>query len=343
MKMKALVYYGPEDLRFTEIEDLKPAENEVLIRIKACGICGSDVHGYMGITGRRIAPMVMGHEFAGVVHAAGENAKKYNIGDRVTVQPVNFCGKCVFCQQGLTNMCTNKKFLGVLDVNGAMAEYVCIPEHLIYRLPNSMSYIQGAMLEPLAVAYRAVKNCPSLEGKNVLIVGAGTIGLLALQLVRLQNPHKVFVTDLSDFRLETAKRIGADITINPSKKKIEEIILNATEQNGIDVAIEAVGVSATVQQAMSVLKTGGTCKWIGNSAKMINLNMQDVVTRELNISGTYIYTHEEFGEVVELLASGKIDVEAIISKKVTLEEGIGIFKQLSKDASELIKVVIVDQ
>lgn len=340
--MKALVYFGPEDLRISQIEDLKPGENEVLIKVRATGICGSDVHGYLGLTGRRVPPMVMGHEFAGYISEIGSKVKEIKVGDRVTVQPVNFCGECEFCLKGLTNVCVNRKFLGVMDVNGSMAEYVCVPARLIYKLHDSMSYVQGAMIEPLAVAYRAVKQVKSLEGKDVLIVGAGTIGLLVLQIVKTKKARKIFISDLSDFRLDDAKKLGADIIINPSKDNAADLIAKETKGLGVDVAIEAVGISPTVQQAMSALKIGGACIWIGNSAKMININMQEVVTRELNISGTYIYTHKEFGEALDLLSEGNIDIEAVISKVITLEEGPKMFNKLANDASQLIKVVIAD-
>jgi 2-desacetyl-2-hydroxyethyl bacteriochlorophyllide A dehydrogenase len=338
--MKALVYFGPKDIRITKIDDLKPEEDEVLIKVKATGICGSDVHGYLGLTGRRVPPMVMGHEFAGCISEIGRNVKGIKVGDRVTAQPVNFCGECEFCQKGLTNVCANKKFLGVMDVNGSMAEYVCVPAKLIYKLPDSMSYMQGAMIEPLAVAYRAVKQVQSLENKDVLIVGAGTIGLLVLQILKTKKARKIFISDLSDFRLDVAKKLGADVIINPSKSNAYDLISIETNGLGVDVAIEAVGISPTVLQAMSALKIGGICIWIGNSAKIINVNMQEVVTRELNISGTYIYTHKEFGEVLDLLAEGNIDVEAVISKVISLEEAPEMFNKLAKDAGQLIKVVI---
>jgi 2-desacetyl-2-hydroxyethyl bacteriochlorophyllide A dehydrogenase len=339
-QMKALVYFGPEDIRYTEVNDLKPENNEVLIRVKATGICGSDVHGYLGITGRRIPPMIMGHEFSGDIVEIGKNVKEFSVGEKVTVQPVNFCGECEFCKNGLTNMCINKRFFGVLDVNGSMAEYVCVPDKLVCRLPASLSYIQGAMVEPLAVAYSGVKQAPPIEGKNVLIIGAGTIGLLVLQVVKMKNPAKIFITDLSDHRLEVAKKLGADVIINPSKENVEETVKAQTKGNGADVALEAVGVSQTVQQAMSSLKVGGTCVWIGNSQKMININMQEIVTRELKIFGTYIYTHEEFKEAIHIISSGEVDVEQIISKRVLLAEGPEMFQKLAKDADKLIKVII---
>lgn len=338
--MKALVYYGPEDIRIAQVDDLKPGEEELLIKVKATGICGSDVHGYLGLTGRRIAPMVMGHEFTGCVSEAGRNVKGISAGDRVAVQPVNFCGKCHYCRQGLTNVCTDKKFLGVMEVNGSMAEYVCVPAGLAYKLPGNVNYIQGAMTEPLAVALRAVKRLRTPEDDTVLVVGAGTIGLLVLQVLKAKKVRKVLVSDINDFRLEAAEKLGADAVINPLRDDMDRIILEETGGMGADAAIEAVGTAPTVRQAMSALKTGGYCIWIGNSAKTIDVNMQEVVTRELNVSGTYIYTHGEFGEALDLLAEGSIDAEAVVSKVITLEEAPAMFNKLARDSGSLIKAVI---
>lgn len=338
--MKALVFYGPEDLRLTDIDDLHPSAGEVLIRVKACGICGSDVHGYLGITGRRIPPMVMGHEFSGMVEQIGEGVTAVQPGDRVAPYPVIFCGECERCQQGSVHMCLHKKALGVLECNGAMAEYVCIPAKLIFKLADHVSYEVGSLIEPLAVSYRGVNHAGDLTGKSVLIVGAGTIGLLALAIVKMRNPAQVFVSDLSDTRLEVARQMGADGVINPSRDALADVIQAQTKGKGVDVAFEAVGATPTVQQAMASLRVGGTAVWIGNSAKMVQVNMQEIVTRELQVFGTFLYTFDEFGAIVELLNSGKLDVKPMISLRIALDRGPELFAKLAKDPGPLIKVII---
>jgi 2-desacetyl-2-hydroxyethyl bacteriochlorophyllide A dehydrogenase len=340
--MKALVYNGPEDLRWENIEDVRPAKDEVLIKVRAVGICGSDVHGYLGITGRRIPPMVMGHEFSGVVQEVGESVSRLKIGDRVAPYPVDFCGECASCREGNVHLCFNKKAYGVLECNGAMAEYICVPEKVVFRLADNVSYGVGSMIEPMAVSYRGVNSAGDLTGKNVLVVGAGTIGLLAMAIVKMRNPAKIFITDLSDSRLSVAKEMGADFTINPSKVDVNEIIKAETDGLGVDVAIEAVGATPTVRQAMASLKFGGKAVWIGNSAKMISVNMQEIVTRELRVFGTFLYSYKEFGEVVDLLNSGKLNVEPIISLEAPMEKGIELFNKLAKDPGSLIKVILTD-
>jgi 2-desacetyl-2-hydroxyethyl bacteriochlorophyllide A dehydrogenase len=339
--MKALVYYGPKDLRVAEVENVKPKKGEVLIKIKACGICGSDVHGYLGITGRRIAPMVMGHEFSGEVAELGEGLTLgYKVGDRVTVQPVDFCTECDNCKTGFTNVCTDKRFFGVLDVDGAFEEYLCVPEKLLYKLPDNISFSGGALIEALAVAYCGVKKAGNLEGKNVLVVGGGTIGQLVLSVVKTMNPKNIILSDLSDFRLETAKKLGATAVINPKDKNFVEEVKKALGGELIDVALEAVGIGPTVAQAMSVLKTQGTCVWVGNSAKTVELNMQDVVTKELKIFGTYIYTHEEFGETIDFLAKNDLDLSTLITKEISIEEAPEMFEELVTATEKYLKVVV---
>lgn len=220
--MKAIVYEGPEKLVYQDVSEVKPGTGEVKIRVKACGICGSDVHGYLGLTGRRLEPMIMGHEFAGVIVETGDGVRKAVPGDRVAVYPVDFCGECKMCREGNVHLCMNKKAYGVLDVDGAFAEYICVPEKCCFPLKEEISWAIGSLMEPLAVAYRGVSHAGELEGKNVLLIGTGTIGLLALACVKMKNPAKILVSDLSGSRLELAKKMGADVLINPGKEDFKK-------------------------------------------------------------------------------------------------------------------------
>lgn len=335
--MKALVYYGPKDIRISEIEEPKVNKNEVLVKVEACGICGSDVHGYLGITGRRIPPMVMGHEFTGTVQYLGEDVEDISIGDRVVVYPARFCSRCEFCKVGLTNLCINRTVFGVMNVNGAMAEYVAVPKENILKLPENIDFIKGTFLEPLSVAYRAVKTAGNVLNKNVLIVGAGTIGLLILQVVIFGGARSIIISDINDERLEIAKRLGADIVLNPEREDIKTLI-SQNILDGIDIAFEAVGLEVTVNQALNNLKNRGTCVFVGNAMKNITVDMQNIVTRELRIFGTYTFTIEEFKESVSLLE--RINIKEMLSKVVPLEEGPKAFEELAKKDSNLLKVVL---
>lgn len=341
--MKAIVYGGPNILNYKEVPDVSPKALEVKVRVKACGICGSDVHGYLGLTGRRLEPMIMGHEFAGEVVELGEGVTDYQIGSKVAVYPVDFCGKCEMCKQGDVHLCLNKRAFGVLDVDGAFAEYICVPAKSCFKVEDHVSYAIGSLMEPLAVAYRGVGHAGDLTGKTVLLVGTGTIGLLALACIKMKNPAKILVSDLSDNRLEVAKAMGADVVINPAKENFKEVIASHTAGKGVDVAIEAVGAAPTVQQAMSSLAFGGKAIWIGNNKQMIEVNMQEIVTRELKVEGSFLYGYKEFGTVVELLNSGKLNVEPLISEEITLKQAPEYFEKLAKTPGNLIKVVVIDK
>ncbi len=341
--MKAIVYEGPNKLTYKDVPDVSPAKGEVKLRIKACGICGSDVAGYQGLTGRRIEPMIMGHEFCGEVCECAEGVSKLKAGDMVAVYPVNFCGECEMCKKGDVHLCLNKRSYGVLAENGAFAEYLCVPEKCCFPVADGVSPVIGSLMEPLAVAYRGVGHLGDLKGKSVFLAGTGTIGLLAMVCARIKGAGKIFVSDMDDERLQVAKDLGADVLINPSKDDPREVVLANTNDMGVDCAIEAVGIAPTVQQVMSVLRLGGKAVWIGNNRKMIEMNMQEVVTRELQINGSFLYGYKEFSEVVDLLNAGKLNVDPLISKTVHLDEAITYFDKLKNHEDNLIKVVVVDE
>jgi 2-desacetyl-2-hydroxyethyl bacteriochlorophyllide A dehydrogenase len=338
--MKAVRYLGHNQMVLQEQPKPVIKEYEVLVKVRACGICGSDVHGSMGLTGRRTAPMTMGHEFSGQVDEVGNKTKNFRVGDRVIVEHLNFCGTCLNCKEGNTNMCTNKSFFGVLTVDGAMAEYISVPEKLLHKMPETCTYEIGATTEPYSVAYSSVKKAGDLKNKIILVVGTGTIGLCILQIAKLQKPKLIIVSDLSEPRLKVARELGADKAINPRNEDFVEAIRKYTEGTMVDVSFEAVGIAPTVNQALNSLKFGGTCIWVGNSAKEIQINMQDVVTRELKISGTFNYSHDQFGEVVNLLGTGQMAPQKLISKIVSLEETPDAIISLSKNPDAFIKIII---
>lgn len=340
--MKGMVYEGPKILRCREVTDVRPGQGEVRLKIRACGICGSDVHGYLGITGRRIAPMIMGHEFAGEVAELGQGVTQWKKGDRVAVYPVDFCGHCEMCQKGDVHLCLNKRAFGVLDVDGAFAEYICVPAKCCFAVSDQVSYAVGTLMEPLAVAYRGVEHAGDLKGRTVLIVGGGTIGLLALACVKMKGAARIILSDLSDHRLEIARQMGADVTINPGNDDFKERILEETDGMGVDIAIEAVGAAPTVQQAMAALRFAGRAVWIGNNKPTVEINMQEIVTRELSVQGSFLYGYEEFRNVVELVNQGNVNVAPLISREIRLDEAPGYFEKLAFDPGNLIKVVVVD-
>jgi 2-desacetyl-2-hydroxyethyl bacteriochlorophyllide A dehydrogenase len=338
--MRALVYQGPKTMNILDVPDVFPKNNEVKIAPKYVGICGSDTHGYLGTTGRRIPPMVMGHEMSGIVLETGPGVSRCKPGDRVTVQPILYCGDCTYCRQGLVNICAKRRFLGTMDQNGVFADAICVEEKNVFLLPDSIGDLEGAMIEPLAVAFRAVSQAIPIEGKTVLICGAGAIGLLLLSVAKYFGAGKTAVVDLSSHRLNLAMQNGADIIINPAYQDIERELSKNGIRDSIDIAFEAVGVTPTVQQTVDYVRNKGTVVWVGNSSKMVTINMQNVVTRELLIKGTYVYTEKDFEEAICLLANSDMDIKRFISKVIPLEHATAAFEELCAGAGELIKVLV---
>lgn len=338
--MKALRFLRPYELKVMDVPDPVMKDDECLLRIRACGICGSDPAGYTGKSGRRIPPMTMGHEFSAEVAATGKEVKNFRKGDRVVVQPINFCGHCDNCKNGLTMLCENKKFFGVLTTDGAMAEYVSVPEKLLYRLPENTTFYEGALTEPYAVAYGGWKKAEDLRDKIVLIIGAGMIGDCVLQMVEMSHPAMIIMADLSDNRLAVSKELGADYVINTGKVDAIEEIRRITDGHMIDYSFEAVGVQATANLSVKALRIAGTAIWIGMNQKEMTLNMQDVVCSARRVIGSFNYTHKEFGEVVQLIGSGKLQTDRMISKVVPLEEAPAMFDNLLSSPEDYLKVII---
>jgi len=337
--MKALMLTGKEVIEVVDLEKPEINSDEVLINIKATGICGSDIKGYAGKNERMLPPIIMGHEFTGCISEIGREVRGFDIGEKVVVLPLLFCGKCKYCKKGQTNLCLNKSFLGVLGINGSMAEYIAMPSKQLYRLPDKIDYITGTLIEPLSVAFSAV-NKVNTDGKMVLIIGAGTIGLLILEILKKKRPLKVLVADIREHRLDLAKKIGADLTINPLKENMAQVIEKNTDSNGIDISFEAVGTSETAKQSIDLLNVKGISVWVGNSEKEVMVDMQEIVTREKSIIGSYIYTHAEFGQVVDLLNKSDLDLNAFISDVMPLEEGPEAFKKVSADTSKSLKTIL---
>lgn len=342
--MKALFYLGPKKLEMKDIQIPSPNDNEYQIRVVSCGICGSDFEGYLGKTGRRTAPMIMGHEFSGIIEKIPNNHSKFKIGQKVIVFPKPFCGECDYCKKGLVNMCPNGICMGVLDQNGAMCEYVNVEEKYLIPFDDDLDFTIAAMTEPLAVAYRAVNkisNQELVESEYILVLGSGTIGLLAVAILKYRGAKNIIVSDTFDFRLDLAKKMGANYVINPNQEDPIKKISQLTNSKMCDFAIEAVGIEVTANTSINALKIGGTAIWIGNAQKMIEINMQKIVTTELNIKGNYVYTFEDFKDCVALLEKGEIDVNPIITDKFSFDNSIEAFKALENNLDGTkIKIIL---
>jgi L-iditol 2-dehydrogenase len=337
--MRALVYEGPWQMPLREITAPEPGPDDAIVTVHAVGICGSDVHGFMGTTGRRKPPIVMGHEFSGVVASVGERVADYRPGDRVVVFPLLTCGTCLSCRAGRPNICLNRGGLG-MNLNGAYAEVVRVPQQMLYRLPEGMSWEQGALVEPLAVAMHAVNLTPLSLMDTLVIIGAGTIGLLTLLCARQRGAGAIIVTDRSPHRLETARHLGADVIVNIDEQDPVAAVQALTGGAGAHAAIEAVGATAAVQQSLAVVRSGGHITWIGNSQPEVTINMQQIVTRELTVAGAYGFV-EEFGQSIEAVRQSRwFDFTQLIELVAPLEDGPRLIHDLAKAELSAVKVVL---
>lgn len=344
--MKALLLSEYGRLEMAELPMPRPAVDEVLVRVKACGICGSDVHGYDGSSGRRIPPLVMGHEASGIVVAVGSSVTRLRENDRVTFDSTIYCGVCEYCRRGQVNLCDKREVLGVSTPDfrraGAFAEYIVVPERLIYRLPDEVSFTAAAMIEPIAVAVHAVSLATVTRGASAVVVGAGMIGLLTLQVLRDAGCSRILVTDIDDTRLALAKRLGATDVVNGKTTDAAAEFSRLVSGTGVDVAFEAVGSTPTVGIAINSVKKGGTVVLIGNITPKVEIPLQVVVSRELRLQGTAA-SAGEYPECIELLRRGAVRVDELISVVAPLEEGAVWFERLHERQPNLMKVILTPE
>jgi L-iditol 2-dehydrogenase len=341
--MKALLLTDYMHLELAEVAAPAIGPRDVLIRVRSCGICGSDVHGIDGSTGRRIPPLVMGHEAAGVIEQVGAEAGDWKPGDRVTFDSTISCGECAFCRSGDTNLCDNRQVLGVscgdYRRHGAFAEYVSVPARILYRLPDSLSFDQAAMIEAVSVAVHAVSLTPLAPGDNAVVIGCGMIGQLTIQAARAAGFTSVVGVDVDDARLAFALRAGADAVLNSRTCDVPAEIRARTNGRGADVALEAVGMTAPIQTAISSVRKGGTVTLIGNFSGQIDLPLQQVVTRQIRLQGSCA-SAGEYPKCIELMASGKIRVDDLISAYTPLEDAPAWFERLYRHEPNLMKVIV---
>jgi L-iditol 2-dehydrogenase len=341
--MKALVHTEPYKFEFKDVPQPKPGDEEILVRVKAVGICGSDVHGYTGKTGRRIPPIIMGHEASGVVEAVGKKAQNVAVGDRITFDSTVYCNQCQWCRVGRVNLCDNRQVLGVsipaFRRDGCLAEYVVMPWWITYKLPEAVSFEEAALVEPAAVSMHAARITPIDVNDLVAVVGAGPIGLFAIQAVKVKGAGKVIAFDVREERLTLARQLGADITINPSAGDIEEKLKQTVGRSDVDAVLDAVGIPPAFDLAFKIVKRGGHLTLIGNVTPQITMNWQDLIMRELNIHGSFAIANE-YRTVLDLIAQGRIQAKPLISKTLPLSEGQGAFDVLHKGDPKLFKIVL---
>jgi L-iditol 2-dehydrogenase len=341
--MQAMLMERYKHLEVVEFPEPQIGPDDLLVRVKACGICGSDIHGYDGSTGRRLPPLVMGHEAAGVVEAIGSGVKSFKPGDRVTFDSTIYCGHCFFCLRGQANLCDNRQVLGVSPGeyrrHGAFAEYVAVPERVSYKLPETLPFEHAAMIEAVSVAVHAVSLTPIKVGDTAVVVGSGMIGLLVIQALKLAGCSRIIAVDLENTKLAIARTLGAEETLNPSDGDVPERIRALTNGRGADVAMEVVGASATLATALNSLRKGGAATLVGNLAPKVEIPLQIVVSRQIQMIGSCA-SSGEYPVCIDLLNRRSIVVEPLISATAPLSEGPRWFERLYGNEPNLMKVIL---
>lgn len=342
--MKALLMETYQKLTFTEAPDPEMVDpQDILVRIKAVSICGSDVHGFDGSTGRRKPPIIMGHEAAGEIAAIGPGVKNFQVGDRITFDSTISCGDCFYCRRGEENLCENRRVLGVsceeYRRHGAFAEYVVVPERICYHLPPELPYEEAAMTEPVGVAAHALRLTEMGLDESAAVVGSGLIGLTLIQILRSSTVGPIVALDTEESRRQKSLESGADLALDPGDPELEAKISRISGGRGIDRVFEAVGASAPIQTAIGIVRKGGSVTLIGNLSPAIELPLQRVVTRQIRLQGT-CSIGGEYPIALDLMSRKKIHVRSLISKIAPLKEGQLWFDKLYRREDNLLKVVL---
>lgn len=341
--MKALVLREYRKLVYEDAPDPRVQPDEVLVEVKACGICGSDVHGWDGSTGRRIPPVVMGHEASGVIVERGAAAGEWRVGDPVTFDSTVWCGECWYCRRGEINLCDARRVLGVSCAeyrrDGAFARYVAIPHRILYRIPDAVGFERAALVEPLSIAFHAVRLARPGVNEAAVVVGAGMIGLLILQVLKVAGCGQVIVADVDAGKLKRAMDSGADAALDPSAEGFAEKVRERTSGRGADLSFEAVGVSAAVHTALSSVRKGGRLTLVGNVAPKVDLALQSAVTREIAMLGS-CGSQGEYPACLDLIAGGRVKLDSLISAKAPLSAGASWFERLYNREPGLMKVIL---
>ena len=341
--MKALLLTEYKKLEYTDVPLPDIGPKEVLIQVKATGICGSDIHGYDGSSGRRIPPLIMGHETAGVIAQVGAEVTEWKPGERVTCDSTVYCGECFYCRRGEINLCDNRRVLGVSTGeyrrHGAFAEYVAVPQHILYQLPDQVTFAQACLIEPVSIAFHAVRITPIAINDSALVVGSGMIGLMVIQALRIAGCGQIIAVDLDVDRLAQACQLGADVGLLSSDDALSEKIKELTHGRGADHAFEVVGITPAIKTAVTNVRKGGTVTLVGNLSPQVELPLQAVVTRELTLYGSCA-SEGEYPACLEMVARGRVNVDALISATAPLKDGAAWFERLYNREAGLMKVLL---
>lgn len=356
--MKALVLTAPCEFNYDlDFPEPQPGPGEVLVKVAACGICGSDIHGMDGRSGRRQMPIVMGHEAAGEIIALGDGVTGWRTGERVTFDSTEYCGECADCRGGHVNLCKNRRVLGVSPGeyrrHGCFAERIALPARILYRIPEALSYEKAAFAEPVSIALHAVNLAEGVDVGDAfadaepdaskrgtaVVVGAGLIGLLVIQALKARGWKRVIAVDLDEKRLALAKQLGAESAFHAKQEGLAQHLREICGGDGADASFEVVGAAAPLDLAIRCVRKGGQVILVGNLQPSTPFPLQEVVTRQITLKGSCSCAGE-YPEAIRRIQDGSIDVEPLLSAVAPLEEGAGWFARLYDNKEGLLKVVL---
>jgi len=333
-RMNALVYTAPHKVESQVHPDPVPKPGEVVVRVRAAGVCGSDLLGFLGKSKKRVPPLILGHEIGGEVHSLGSGVTDLKVGQRVGIMPLITCGTCVHCRRGRNSVCEKRVLLG-MTVAGGFAEYTVAPRMCIYPVGDSMSSLAASMIECLATPVNLFENHVRGPVDRVAVFGAGTQGILAMQMAKVRGAKEIFVVDVQPARLAVVERLGAR-PIHAKSVDAVEAILKATDQQGCDVVVDAAGYSPARQQGLKLTARGGVLAFVGLSDPATEIDVMDVINREIEIHGIYGYAPADYAKARDLVASGRVDVTSWV-REFPLSDGQRILDQLTSQPGDLVK------
>jgi L-iditol 2-dehydrogenase len=338
--MKHANLVQPQHMLIEEVPVPQPGQGEARIAVEVCGVCGSDIHAYVGKHPFISCPIVPGHEFSGVVEALGEAPDGLRLGMRVIVEPGLTCGECEPCRSGRYNICERLRVIGC-QATGAQAEFITVPAAKVIPIPDAMTFEQGALVEPTAVAVHALRRARIGEARRLLIGGAGTIGLQVLQVARALGVPEIIITDVIETRLDLSRRLGAAYAVNPREHSLADFFREkyGTER-AVDLAMECVGAAATMKQCITSVKKGGQVVVVGVFGEEVPVPMGLVQDREIELLGTLMYVRADFEEARDLIAGGKVKTEPLITRRAALEELPEVMDAIIANPSANIKNLI---
>ena len=333
------VMTAPREIRFDRVPVPQPGPGQVLVKIKRIGICGSDIHVYHGKHPYTKYPVTQGHEVSGRIAAVGEGVTGFRVGQKVTIEPQVFCGKCHPCTHGKYNLCESLKVMG-FQTTGTASEYFAVDQSKIDVLPEAMDYNEGAMIEPLAVTVHAAKRAGDVKGLNVCVMGCGPIGILLIQSLKAFGAAKVLATDVSDYRLELAKQCGADVTVNTKNAEFGRAMLDAFGPDKADIIYDCAGNDITMDQAIQNARKGSTIILVAVYAGLAHCDLAKLNDSELDLNTTMMYRHEDYVDAIRLVGEGKIQLQPLMSKHFAFQDYLAAYEYIDNNRETTMKVIV---